>query len=330
MQQEKSGLQIVEIEITNKCNLRCKHCYVDKRIPKQLDSKKVFEIIQECSNLNIHRLVFTGGEPLLVKELFDYAKYAKSLGIKQIVLMTNGLLINKKNLNKLKVFDIVQLSIDLPPGEDTKMRTNYNNHLVNTIDLLQKAKINVVLQATMYKSILPFIKKLSDFAKLKNVQIGFNRLSPVGEAKKLNNELLSPSELKKTLSKISKLKKENSLVRCSDPLLFLVDKDKQEYYKKFPKNRIIGGCIAGIAAIDIDAGGEVFPCAFLRYPVANIFNESLNHIWFNNKILNNLRRRAFSGKCGKCKYLNSCGGCRASSFNKTGSLYGEDNSCWIR
>ena len=77
MQQKNSGLHIIEIEITNRCNLNCRHCYVDKNQSKDLDSKKVFDLIGQSRELSVHRLMFTGGEPLLVKDLFKFAQFAQ-------------------------------------------------------------------------------------------------------------------------------------------------------------------------------------------------------------------------------------------------------------
>ena len=67
---QNSGLQIVEIELTNDCNLKCKHCYVDKSNFMEMSSDHVFELINELNKLMVHRIVFTGGEPLLVKKQF--------------------------------------------------------------------------------------------------------------------------------------------------------------------------------------------------------------------------------------------------------------------
>jgi radical SAM protein with 4Fe4S-binding SPASM domain len=296
-----------------------------------MDSKKVFELIKECSYLNAYRLALTGGEPLLSENLFDYAEYAKKQGIPEVVLMTNGLLINKKNIDSLKIFDIVQLSIDVPPGEKPHLRQDYLNELLGTIKALKKKKIHVTLQATIHRSLLPFLERLDKFSRDNKIQIGFNRICPVGEAAKLNKEILTSQELREALKTITGLKAKNKLIRCSDPLLFLVDKGRMNYLESLTKKEICGGCIAGIAALYIDVHGDVFPCAFLRQAVSNVFKENLKSIWLKNKILEKLRKREeFYGKCGSCRYIAYCGGCRAASLRKTGSLFNSDPLCWIK
>lgn len=332
--QQSNGLQIVELEITNRCNLNCEHCYVDKFCPRDLDRRKIYELIDQCRKMNIYRLVFTGGEPLLVSELFEFVAYAKSRKIPQIVLQTNGLLITKNNIKKFKIFDLVQLSIDIPPGERPHFRKYYLPQLVKKTQLLKSQKINLILQATLHKSLLPILDRFGEFAQRNNILIGLNRLIPVGEAANLEKEFFSPLEFREALIRIAELKKKyDKFIRCSDPLLFLVDKNRRKYleasYKK-NKYKIIGGCIAGIAALYIDVKGDIFPCAFLRYSVGNIFKKNLEYIWFENKKIIKLRdRKKFYGKCGKCKYVFYCGGCRACAFLKTGNLYGSDPFCWL-
>jgi radical SAM protein with 4Fe4S-binding SPASM domain len=325
-----SGLHIVEIEITNRCNLNCKHCYVDRTNPRDLDSTKVYELIDELSDLGVYRLVFTGGEPLLVKEVFEFAKYAKLKGIKQVVLMTNGLLINDNNIKDIKNFDLVQLSIDMPPGDKPSFRLDYLQKLEELIRLLKKNNINVTLQATLHRSLVPSLNKLSDFAENLGVSLGINRLVLVGNAKNLEAEKLNPSELRDALSKITNIKKINKLIRCSDPLIFITDEDRLKSFESLPKKTIMGGCIAGISTLYIDSKGDVLACPFLKCIIANVFKENIEKIWFENKMLLKLRdRKNFEGKCGKCKYNSFCGGCRGASFLKTGSLIDSDPNCWL-
>ncbi len=323
---KNSGLHIVEIELTNKCNLNCKHCYARREDVTTLNPDKVFELIDELSELNVHRLVFTGGEPLLVKELFDYAIYAKNKGFPRIVLMSNGLLINEDKIDQLKVFDSIQLSIDMPPGDKPLFRYDYLDKLLNKIEFLKKNNINITLQATLHRSLMKSLEKLSEFIKKVNVPVGINRLVPINDD--LKSETLTKDELKKALELILKMKKVNKLINCSDILLFLLD---SEFIKSFVESkRITGGCIAGVASLYINSRGDVLPCPFIKYPVANVFNESLNKIWFNNSVLKQLRNRdSFKGKCGSCRFNSFCGGCRASSFYNNGSLFGSDKNCFL-
>ena len=137
-----SGLQIFEIELTNRCNLSCKHCYVKKDRFADLPQDFVKGLIDQSSELGVNRIVFSGGEPLLYNGLFGLAQYAKEIGVPETALLTNGLLINEKNIDRLRTFDIIQLSIDVPPTKPGVMRIDYANALEKRIDLLKSSGLN--------------------------------------------------------------------------------------------------------------------------------------------------------------------------------------------
>ena len=322
-----SGLQILEIEVTNRCNLNCKHCYVKRTPHVDLPQTLVKKIIEESNNLGVNRLTFTGGEPLLYSGLIELAQYAKQLGIPELALLTNGLLINESKVDSLKVFDMIQLSIDVPPKKNPVMRAGYSDTLEKKLDLLKSHDINVMLFATISKKVLPLIEDLVEFAKEKEVPIGFNRLIPILPA--LKSEALTPLELKEALTRVSKSGAKAD-VRCSDPLFFLVDEKRMAYLNLMDKPGIRGGCTAGIATIYITAFGKVYPCPFLQIEAGDVKEQSLEEIWYKSPILNSLRDRSnITGKCGKCKYLEYCGGCRAEGFINTGSLFESDESCFL-
>ncbi|MFA5126113.1 MAG: radical SAM protein [archaeon] len=325
---KNSGLQILEIELTTRCNLNCKHCYVNKKNQIDLPNSKIISLIKEAKKLNVYRIVFTGGEPLLCKKLFAYASLAKKLKINQVMMMTNGLLITEENIRNLKVFDLIQLSFDSLPGKTPRFRVDYTKDLEKKIALLKKHHIQISLQATIHKSLLPEIKNIAKFAEKTKIKIGFNRLSAVGNATKLQNELLQPKELRKALTKISKLKQTNHFIGCSDPLLFLVDNNKMELFKSQPKRTILGGCIAGVSTLYIAANQDIYICPFVRKKIDSIKNKKMSIVWEKNKVLEKLRERDYSGKCGKCEYKSYCGGCRASSLTNENTLLGSDKNCF--
>lgn len=58
--ENESGLHILEIEITNRCNLSCSHCYVDNGQCRDMDKKTILQVIEESNRMGINRLVLTG------------------------------------------------------------------------------------------------------------------------------------------------------------------------------------------------------------------------------------------------------------------------------
>lgn len=140
-----------------------------------------------------------------------------------------------------------------------------------------------------------------------------------------------PNELKSVFTDIVSIAKKNPSVMLSHHFRFLVDKDKMDFFKSLPLQQgIVGGCLAGIAAGYVTAEGNFFPCPFIRKSCGNVKLKSLEEIWNNSEILGLIRNRnCFQGKCGSCKFVNCCGGCRASSLYKYGVLTHSDDNCFL-
>lgn len=108
------SLRYLELQITDRCNLRCKHCYIDNTSAPasfhQLSLNQIRTILREFEELQGLRVMITGGEPLLHKDFEAINSMLPDFMIRK-VLFTNGLLLNRGLLNNLHVHEI-QISID--------------------------------------------------------------------------------------------------------------------------------------------------------------------------------------------------------------------------
>ena len=92
------------IEVTDHCNLNCKHCYIKDNSKKgELSFDECCKIIDEIADAGCLWLTFTGGEPFTRKDFLDIYIYAKRRGM-LIVIFTNGTLITPEIADKLKEF----------------------------------------------------------------------------------------------------------------------------------------------------------------------------------------------------------------------------------
>ena len=98
-------LQNVQIQITEKCNLKCRHCYVNNRSIETavsfMSADVLNKIIKECVELGVFVITLTGGEPFMHPNLWDIIKKIKEYGI-LVNVQTNGTLINERNIIKIK------------------------------------------------------------------------------------------------------------------------------------------------------------------------------------------------------------------------------------
>lgn len=109
----ESSNYLAFIEITNSCNMKCKHCmnWSTKDAIEGFGREKIFKLIDELYENKTEEIYISGGEPLLYPYIDDAILHANSLGIK-ITLATNALEI-AKHLDVIKKgVQLVSISLD--------------------------------------------------------------------------------------------------------------------------------------------------------------------------------------------------------------------------
>ncbi len=115
---ETTELKELWIHTNNSCNLECSHCLVSSGPlgDTGLPGDKIIDLIVEARGLGAKRFHFTGGEPFLRRDLFDLADEMMSDPQADLTILTNGLLLNDRRIERLGVYDrdrlILQVSLD--------------------------------------------------------------------------------------------------------------------------------------------------------------------------------------------------------------------------
>lgn len=111
------SLRYMELQITDACNLRCRHCYIEGSGGNELTPEQVRNSLAEFEIMQGLRVLITGGEPLLHGKFEEINEMLPDFFLRK-VLFTNGMLLNKKTIKALNV-DEIQISIDgLEQGHD--------------------------------------------------------------------------------------------------------------------------------------------------------------------------------------------------------------------
>jgi radical SAM protein with 4Fe4S-binding SPASM domain len=97
--------------------------------------------------------------------------------------------------------------------------------------------------------------------------------------------------------------------------------------KKPGRGRGSGGCLAGRRFVFLSRQGDVYPCGYLPLKVGSIKEKNFIEIWESSPQLQALREGRLKGRCGRCDYSRSCGGCRARAYALTGDYLQSDPSC---
>lgn len=111
------SLRYLELQITDKCNLRCRHCYIAEGGGNELSVPQIRDVLAEFEEMQGLRVLVSGGEPLLHSGFGELNAMLPDFSLRK-VLFTNGLLLTDELLEGLNV-DEIQVSIDgLEEGHD--------------------------------------------------------------------------------------------------------------------------------------------------------------------------------------------------------------------
>lgn len=109
-QAPEPSLRYLELQITDACNLRCKHCYIGTPGQNELTVDQVKKVLREFEEMQGLRVLISGGEPLVHSKFHEINEMLPDFFIRKI-LFTNGVLLNKDTLKTLHV-DEIQVSLD--------------------------------------------------------------------------------------------------------------------------------------------------------------------------------------------------------------------------
>lgn len=333
-------------EITSKCNLKCVHCRSASGIHSAvgdftLENSKKF--IDDLTAWASPVVVLTGGEPLMREDVFDIAAYGTSKGLR-MAMATNGTLVNDETCEKMKAsgIRIVSLSLDgSTPAvhDDFRQQEGSFQAVMDAAAYFRKHGIKFIINSSFAKRNQHDIVNTYKLAKTLQPTAWYMFLIvPTGRGEELMKELISKEDYEEILNWHYEMERaeDDILVRptCA-PQYYRIwhDRSKEEGLDKDRRSLTFGtgggkGCIAGQSILLVNSKGEVLPCSYFPVNAGNVFETPLKEIWDNAKLLKDMRSfKDYEGKCGVCKHLGVCGGCRARSYAVTGDYMAEEPFC---
>ncbi len=342
---------VVMWNITRECNLSCKHCYMDARSPHpdEWTLDEGIRFIDEMARLEMPMLIVTGGEPLMSKNFFPFAFHAKEKGVR-MVISTNGTLITPEVAVLLAEADIryVGVSVDAATAEmhdAFRGVTGAFDRAMDGIKNAQEAGLKTGLRITIQKENWQEVPKLLDLCVEKEIpRFCLYHLVPTGRGKHIMEELDVTKEQRTQVLKylydsaINLRDKEIEILTTDSPMdgVYILERLKREDPERFDQVRellqVSGGCSIGNKVANVDYLGNVNPCHFTpQMSVGNVKERSFDEIWNGNPGEQLLeireRRKTLDGTCGRCEYMDVCGGCRQKAYFYEGDFYGGDPTC---
>ncbi len=353
-------------ETTKACMLACKHCRASailEPLPGELSHEEAMRLLDDLAGFGkpLPILVFTGGDPLMRKDIWQLVARAKELGFRVALAPAVSPLLNRDAIKKMIDYGVdgVSISIDgARPETHDSIRgiKGVFERSVRVVREMVEAGLRVQINtAVMRDNVL----ELADMVKLLK-DLGVNvwevfYLIPVGRAQR---ELdLTPQEWEDVSHFLYEASKYGIVVRTTEGPMFRrvavtrrllelngYDPDEVlrpgQLYRRLvarlrellgePEGRPLAtttGTRDGKGIIFISHDGIVYPSGFMPYPLGSVRTKSIVEIYRNNEMLRKIRRAEFHGRCGVCEFRDICGGSRARAYLLKGDPLGEDPAC---
>jgi MoaA/NifB/PqqE/SkfB family radical SAM enzyme len=261
----------VQWHFTEKCNLKCAHCYQTGKGSLELSLEEITLAIQEISHtlkiwsdaydINFSPSVnITGGEPFLRKDLLKIIGEFKNAGF-DTYLLTNGILIDKEKALNLSHEGVkgVQVSIEGPEHIHNSIRgKNSFSASMRGIENLLESDLTVTLNATLSRHNSSYLLETIDLAS--NIgahRLGFSRLVPSGKGEQLLKNMLKTGEVSSLYNDVFSHELNNGLeIVTGDPV---ASQMRNGPVHSDLGDIPLGGCAAGISGITIMPDGSVVP-----------------------------------------------------------------------
>ncbi len=346
---------LVVWNITKRCNLRCRHCYSGSTpgaAGRELTRDEGVQLIADLKAAGVPVLLFSGGEPLLREDVFEWIRAANVAGIHS-GLSTNGTLITADVAKRLADagLDYAGISLDGTDRVNDAFRGEKGafDKALAGLRAAKSAGIRTGLRITVCSENIEELPKIFDLVEAEAVpRLCVYHLVYSGRGADLRDIDLSAYErqmmadliIEKTLDWSRRgVNAEILTVDCPTDGVYIAEFVRREMPHRLDEVKrmldVKGGCSAGTKFASIDASGNVHPCQFWEHvTLGNVKQATFSEIWRDttDPLMRGLKVKArlLNGpRCGKCVYRSVCSGCRVRAEVVTGDPWADDPSCYL-
>ena len=317
-------LRFLFFELTNKCNMKCKHCgsncdghndiFLDKEI-----IFKTLEIVANKYNSKGIMICLTGGEPMLYSDIYDVIRQSKKLGF-AVGITSNGTLIDEKDAICLAKSGLDTISISIDGLENT--HDNFRNcngaykKAMHGIKCLQNVDIEPQVTTVVNKTNINELDEMFKIIQKEDIcSWRLTNVDPIGRARDNKELLLDKNELLKVYDFIKDKRFDNTndievTYGCAHFVTYEYERFIRDFYFQ---------CEAGVGVASIAANGDIVACLDIErrkdLVQGNVYNDDFIDVW-ENKF--EIFRQDWSDKsslCRTCEHKKVCMGDSAHTWD---------------
>ena len=339
-------------EVTRACAFACKHCRADAQHsphPDELTTPESLQLIDRLSEFGSPILVFTGGDPMMRRDLFELIEYATRCGLRCSLTPTATALPTPERLARAKAAGIrrIALSLDAPTAEVHDEFRQVNGSWERTMRILHSAQtigLSVQVNTTvtgfnleLLPDMLPFINEVGA------VQWSVFFLVPTGRAQA--KWMITPEQHEQVFHWLYELSKEAPFdIKATAAPMYrrvAIEHRRAEAGADAPVtfqgagfqyadglNRPNRGVNDGNGFLFISHKGDIMPSGFLPISAGNVRNADIVQVYRSHPLFKSLRDPdQIKGKCRICDFREVCGGQRGRAYGLTGDYLESDPAC---
>ncbi|HZJ85469.1 MAG TPA: radical SAM protein [Syntrophomonadaceae bacterium] len=338
---------------TNRCNLKCKHCYIeaeDKAYSSELTTDEAVTFIHDLAEMRVPVLLFSGGEPIIRQDIHELGKLAGELGLRPVI-SSNGTLITDEIAKRIVAagFKYVGVSIDGAPATHDDFRNHKGafQAAIEGIKACQNQGLKTGVRFTVNKlnqKDLPEVFEILEREKIP--RFCMYHLVYAGRGEEMMDLDTTISEKREILDYVSRktveLHKKGVEIEIlttdnhADGIYLLNKIREKEPHRVDEVIQLLqmhGGCSAGTKFANVGPQGDVHPCQFWQdYTIGNIKERPFSQLWNSDDellVLLREKEKHVKGKCGECAHKALCSGCRIRARAVHQDIWAEDPACYL-
>jgi radical SAM protein with 4Fe4S-binding SPASM domain len=312
----KPHLTQFQIELTSRCNERCVHCYIphENKIG-DIDPMLFYNTLEQCRDMGILAITFSGGEPMLHPNFIEFLQKAKEYDF-SINILSNLTLLNDEIIAEMKANRLSSVQVSL-----YSMDSDIHDSITQHPGSFQKTRDAIL---TLIKNDIPLQISCPVMKQNRKCYVDVAKWAEDHKVRAVTDYIMMARYDHKTSNLDSRLSVEevgdviNAIIE-NDPdyKKRLVEADFTEVEQRdLSDDPLCGVCISSICMV---ANGNIYPCAgWQDYVCGNITEQPLKEIWENSpkvKYLRGLRKRDLP-QCIDCIDQHFCAMCMVRNSNE--------------
>jgi AdoMet-dependent heme synthase len=298
----------VHLDLTYRCNERCIHCYLDHHDHGEMTTAEITDLLDQMADAGVFYLTISGGEIMMRRDFFEILEHARKRTF-CIKLKTNGILIRKKEADRIKALGVesVQISIYSHIPEVHDAITKLPGSLADSVEAIRRLRahgIHVIMANVL------MVKNAEDYA-------GVRALAAELGAQFVMDPTITP-------------------MMDGDRGILSLNVDEAALREVFRNEALVGNveefcapphgpdeaaldmlpCSAGHTACYVSPYGDVYPCVQFPLPSGNVRHTKFVDIWRNSPQLNEVRSITLRDmpSCSVCTHGATCTRCPGLAY----------------